>query len=211
MNDPWKYTPGAKSHTQDGTELVKLMKSVGHGRKSVRAIDVGCGDGIIAYDLLTLNKATEVLAIDISSAAIETAKINLSALIEKKVAVVKKIRAQRIFRNKSHSDAFDRFVINPPFFTKGSGRKNKKSSDQEARHEETLRLKEWALGARRLLKTGGELYFVFPTERLGEACHVLSENDVEPKEIWWLKEDLRRRRFFMRAVRGAKPGLKVHF
>ncbi len=203
----WLFIKGIKSHTQDGSELVRLMKNVGSGKKTIRAIDVGCGDGIIAWDLIQEKKATSVLAIDLWKAATDAAAKNLAGLPHVEVL---KICAKKIFKNRKYFDTFDRFVINPPFFTKGSGQENKTKLDQSARHEGSLSLKDWSKGARNLLKTGGELYFVFPTERLIEASVALSKNGVEPKELWWMKQDLRQRRFFMRAVRGAKPGLIVH-
>ncbi|MDZ4678144.1 MAG: methyltransferase [Oligoflexia bacterium] len=204
----WKFQSGQKRHTQDGCQLVRLMKGIGKGNRLVYAIDVGCGDGIIAYDMLIHKKATKVLAIDIVSEAVKVAQQNLESYGEK--AEAKKISASTFFKNKMNWDLFHRFVINPPFFVEGSGPVNKNKQDQLARHDSTLSLNLWARGAKRLLKTGGELYCVFPTERLAEALCVLSQNNVEPKELWWFKDDLRKRRFFLRAVRGARPGVIVH-
>jgi tRNA1(Val) A37 N6-methylase TrmN6 len=206
----WKFLEGQKKHTQDGSNIVSLMKSIGRGQKKVLAIDVGCGDGIISYDLLSLGRATEVLAIDISASAIATAAENLFDLGKEGRVQLMRISAKAFFKQKEYWDSFDRFVINPPFFKRASGRPNKTHLDQMARHETSLKLRDWAVGARRLLKTGGELYCVFPSERLSECLSTLSLNCVEPKEIWWLRQDLRRRRFFLRAVRNANPGVIVH-
>ena len=205
----WQFVSGQKKHTEDGPSLVALIKGIGHGKRPVRAIDVGCGDGIIAHELLKHRKATSVVAIDIQSAAVAATKINLKPFIEEGVAHVTKMSAQGFFRQRKNWHQFDRFVINPPFFVEGSGRANKNSLDQTARHEGGLTLKVWAQGARRLLKSGGELYCVFPTERLSELLAVLSAKGIEPKNLWWLKDDPRQRRVFVRAVRGGRPGLQV--
>jgi tRNA1(Val) A37 N6-methylase TrmN6 len=204
----WHFLSGQKRHTQDGTQVVRLMKGIGKGHRPVYAIDVGCGDGIIAYDMLFHKKATKVIAIDIVTEAVKAARLNLESYGE--LAETRKISAAAFFRNKKNWDLFHRFVINPPFFVEGSGPANKNRHDQLARHDSTLSLSLWARGARRLLKTGGELYCVFPTERLSEALSSLSRNGVEPKELWWFKDDLRKRRFFLRAMRGAKAGIIVH-
>lgn len=182
------------------------MKSIGLGRIPVRAIDVGCGDGIIAHEILTQRKATIVEALDHQKLAAEVAQYNLKGR-----AKVHHISAQRFFSNRNNKDAFDRFVINPPFFVSGSGIENKNKADQISRHDRTMPLRVWVRGASKLLRTGGELYCVFPTERLAELLKELSVSQIEPKDIWWLKEDKRKRRFFLRAMKNAKPGIAIHF
>lgn len=207
----WKFASGQKKHTQDGTQLVRIMKGIGYGRKQVLAVDVGCGDGIIAHDLIKRHKATHVMALDRLASAARLAKENLERFGHSDKAQVLHMSAQKFFRDSRQWDRFDRFVINPPFFAAGSGKPNRRPVDQQARHEKTLKLRVWARGARRLLKTGGELYCVFPTERLSELFSVLTEEKVEPKELWWFQDDIKKRRFFLRAVRNAKSGLIVHF
>lgn len=206
----WHHPLEMKRHTQDGCQLAALMKGL-PPRKGMKAIDVGCGDGIIIFEMLRLQKATEVVGIDILAGAIKAAENNLADPVNHGRVQLYKISASRFFRNKKHWDLYDQFVINPPFFSLGSGTENKKNLDQVARHEGSLSLRVWAQGAKRLLKTGGELYCVFPSERLAECFSVLSSCGVEPKELWWLKADKKKRRFFLRAVRGGRPGLKINF
>jgi tRNA1Val (adenine37-N6)-methyltransferase len=203
----WTFLDNQRRHTQDGCQLAILMKNEPKG-KFLKAIDVGCGDGIIIHEMIRLNKASKFVGIDISKHAIESATKNLK--MEAMEVHLHKVSAVQFFKRKAHWDTFDRFVINPPFFKSGSGPKNKNNFDQVARHEGSLNLKVWVTGARKLLKMGGELYCVFPSERLAECLSVLSRNKVEPKEIWWLKADKRKRRFFLRAVRGAKPGMLLN-
>lgn len=186
------------------------MKGIGKGHRRIRAIDIGCGDGIIAFEILKHHKAIHVTAIDIDNEAVAAAAENLERDVEAGRAVVMKKNAKAFFADSKNAEMFERVVINPPFFVHGSGPANKRTRDQEARHEKTLQLKVWAKGVRRLLGTGGELYCVFPTERMAELFSELRKNDLEPKEVWWFKNDLRKRRFFLRAMRGARPGLIVH-
>lgn len=199
-----------KRHTQDGCQLAAIMKNA-PPHKIIKAINVGCGDGIIIFEMLRLHKATQIVGIDILTGAIKAAENNLSGPILEEKVHLHKISASRFFRNIKHWDSYDRFVINPPFFSSGSGTESRKALDQVARHEGSLSLKVWAKGAGKLLKTGGELYCAFPSERLAECLKVLSTYGVEPKELWWLKADKRKRRFFLRAVRGGKPGIRISF
>jgi tRNA1(Val) A37 N6-methylase TrmN6 len=204
----WTHVPHQKRHTQDGCQLAGLMRPA---KKNVRAIDVGCGDGIIAFELIRLGRANKVFAFDVSKFAIEAAQENLKELILKNEVELACSSASTIFKKKKFWDSFNLFVINPPFFPPNSGQKSKKGHDQLARHEGSLTLELWAKGAGRLLRIGGELFCVFPTERLAECFSLLRKNRVEPKELWWFKNDKRKRRFFLRAVRGGRPGLRVHF
>jgi tRNA1(Val) A37 N6-methylase TrmN6 len=206
----WQFVSNQRKHTQDGPCLVKLMKPIGRGLRRARAVDVGCGDGIIASEIFRLHRASSVLAFDILPDAVNAASINLSVQSAVGRCLVERLSAQTFFRDKKNSEAFDLMVINPPFFEEGSGEKINNKNDRIARHDSKLSVKHWALGAGRILCTGGELYCVFPTERFVEACTHLSKNGVEPKEVWWLKKDLRRRRFFLRAVRAGKVGIKFH-
>ncbi len=206
----WHHLEGQKKHTQDPCELAKLMRDIGKGLRPIHAVDVGCGDGILAFEMLRLKRASHVVALDISKEAIRAARENLRSYTEIGKADVYLKKAQAFFRDRKNWDRFQLFAINPPFFTAGSGRPNMSSLDQVARHEASLRLKDWAKGASRILCTGGELYCVFPTERLAELCAELVSQRLEPKEIWWQKHDRRRRRFFLRAVRGARSGVKIH-
>ncbi len=210
ISKEWQFIDNQKRHTQDGCQLVGLMTSVGRGRRPCHAIDVGCGDGIIAFDILKDKKATSVVAIDILDSAVQTSIENLKSYLLSGKTQVYRVSASKFFGQKENWGKFHRFVINPPFYAHGSGRANKSKLDQIARHDKSLHLKLWARGASRLLKQGGQLFCVFPSERLAEAIAELSRLSLEPKELWWLRHDRRKRRFFLRAVLGAKPGLIVH-
>lgn len=208
MATSWEFISGQKKHTQDATMLVTLMKDIGLGRKPVKCLDIGCGDGIIAHDLIKLKKATQVVGIEISKAAIEIARKNL-APHEGRIEL-HHISAQKFLKNPKWNEAFDCVVINPPFFKKGSGLQNKTKLDQMARYEEALSVKTWVKGGAKVLRSGGELYCVFPTERLAELITELKKVKLEPKNIWWFKQDLKSRRFFLRAVKNGKSGLVVN-
>jgi tRNA1(Val) A37 N6-methylase TrmN6 len=151
-----------------------------------------------------------VVALDGSKPAIEAASENLKEEALAGRAEVLCLRAQSFFRDRRNRDRFDRVAINPPFFIEGSGFANKVSLDQLARHDRSLPMNLWVAGVAKLLRTGGELYCVFPTERLAELCAALVKYELQPKDIWWARTDKRRRRFFMRAVRGAKTGVMIH-
>jgi tRNA1Val (adenine37-N6)-methyltransferase len=206
----WAHISNQKKHTQDGCQLAALMKKA-PPRRPIRAVDIGCGDGIITFEILRLGKVTSVISLDISPLAIKAMKKNLSEYITLGKVEALRASANTFFKNKKHWDCFDRLVINPPFFASGSGPKNKTDLDHLARHEGSLHLRVWGKGAWRLLKTGGDLYCVFPTERMAECLRILSQCKVEPKEIWWLKDDKRKRRFFLRATKGGSAGLIIHF
>ena len=207
----WQFVANQKKHTQDGPNLVRLMKSIGRGLRPIKAVDIGCGDGIIAIEMLQLKRASFVTCIDILHDAVTAAESNLKHFTVKSDFEIYRQPARVFFLKRKNWEAYDLMAINPPFFSKGSGARSKCEADWIARHDESLPLSLWSKGACRILKNGGELYCVFPTERLSEALNSLSKAGLEPKELWWFKADLRRRRFFLRCTKGGKPGMKIHF
>ncbi|MCC6278264.1 MAG: methyltransferase [Oligoflexia bacterium] len=205
----WVFVEGQRRHSQDGSNLVFLMKGIGKGIRPVKAVDIGCGDGIIAYDMLKYKKATSVFALDISKEAIVAAGENLQGFVEAGTVAIERVDARRVFGRRQWSGKFDLAVINPPFFSEGSGIESQRGLDNLARRDKRLPLRVWARGASKLLRSGGELYCVFPTERLAELVAALKLFKLEPKSLWWASHDRRKRRFFLRAVKDGKCGLRV--
>lgn len=188
-----------------------MVEHVRGARGPVKAVDVGTGDGIIAHQLLEQKKATYVLAIDSDPSCVQIAQQNLDAMITTQKVRVEKLRAQSLLKKRTLKNSFDVMVINPPFYSDGAGKPSSTKGDQKARHDSSLNLKDWAQVAGYLLKPQGELYFVFPTARMVEAISQLAENQIVVKQIWWHEGDKRKQRFFARAVKNGKMGLKIDF
>lgn len=196
------FESGRKRHTDDGLILISLIH-----KKFKHALDVGCGDGVMAASLSQAKIALQITAIDISEQAVVLARKNLRDTgIE-----VKHTSLQDFAANKNVTGKFDLVVINPPFFKEGSGRKSSKQENENARREKLLPLNEWARDCASLLKAQGELYVVFPAHRFTELIGEFSEHKLAIKNLW-LQEPARTgqiKRFWVRAVKGGKPDLEI--
>lgn len=87
-------------------------------RDNPRVIDIGCGPGTIILTLMKEANKFEAFASDISSKAIELAKINFSK--NRELLITKDIQFTISDRFKSIEDQFDIIVSNPPYIKKES-------------------------------------------------------------------------------------------
>lgn len=105
--------------------------------------------------------------------------------------------------------AVDVVVVNPPYFEGISDTKNR--SIAIATHEEKTNLKEIAKASSDLLKFGGKLYMVYPSNRFAELCFQLVNNDIQPKRVVFVKPTAEKSAnvVLLEAVKNGKVGLKI--
>ena len=115
--------------------------------------------------------------------------------------------------NKIYSgDTFDIITVNPPYFKNlDTSLKNKNNIKKIARHEETLNLSNLLKISSYLLKEKGNFYMVHRTERLIEIIEELKKYNLTPKCIQFIypKKGLESKLFLIKAMKGAKDGLKI--
>jgi release factor glutamine methyltransferase len=70
-------------------QLVEVALGWGRGRGPLRAVDVGTGSGCIAVTLARHWPAAEIVAVDVSAAALAVARANASRLARDRVALVR--------------------------------------------------------------------------------------------------------------------------
>ena len=91
-------------------ELAALMELGGRGRPKL--IDVGTGSGAIAIALAKELPSAEVMAVDLSSEALEVAKLNAVRLeVEGRVRIAK----SDVMADVKRDETFDFVVSNPPY------------------------------------------------------------------------------------------------
>lgn len=121
-------------------------------------LDVGTGSGIVALMALQRNLQASVVALDIDSAAVAQARSNADATTwhERVVCV-----CSDIAEYKSDTQ-FDHIISNPPYFVENTHSPN--SQRDKARNAESLPFEVLVSSAERLLRRGGRLTVVLPTE-----------------------------------------------
>ena len=123
-----------------------------------RILDVGTGTGLIALMLAQRNASAEIVGIDISHEAVEEARDNfLNSPWAKRLSV-----AEGDVCSFERNEKFDHIVSNPPYFV--DSLHSPDSLRTMARHTSSLKFEDLVASAVRLLRPGGRLSVILPTE-----------------------------------------------
>lgn len=154
-----------------GTDAVLLgawaFEASGFGTSSdLRALDIGCGTGVLSLMLAQRFTGMSVLGIDIDADAATEAAANFSrspwgARLEARQADF------REFAASGEAGIYDMIISNPPFFTGGAEAPD--NARRIARHQESLSLHDLMEGAAHVLAPEGILAVVLPADKADEA------------------------------------------
>lgn len=147
-----------------------------------RAVELGCGSGIILLILAKHFPHVDFSGLEIqeelANMARKNIKINsLDGMV--KIFTGDAKTALDIFKARS----FDAVIFNPPYRKISSGRINPILEKAVARHEIRGSLKVFISAAKDLLKPAGKVFTVYPAKRLIELVSLFRENAIEPKRI----------------------------
>ena len=159
-----------------GTDGVELANFAQGGRKD-KAIDLGCGTGIVPV-LLAGKKGIPTVGVElqeeVASVAERNAKLN-GLPIE---IVVDRVQNLHL---RYERGSFNIVTCNPPYRRKGSGEASLSREIRIARHEVEMTLADVLDASAYLLGTGGKLYMVHITERLDEVMSEATRRKLTPK------------------------------
>jgi len=164
-------------YSVDAPLLVNFVK----GRRAARALDLGCGCGIIGLMLLEKNKASHVVGVELQTElaglALRNATINgLSEFFETHNVDL------RTF-GEDCRDCFNLIVSNPPFYPKGSGILSPSEQIAVAKHELQCEINDIGRTAVRCLKSGGHLALIYPAERLSDILLMFEKSKLFPTRL----------------------------
>ena len=147
-----------------------------------RAIDLGCGNGIIL--LIAAKRFPHVTCVGLEI------QENLAALARKNTQLNGLDRSIEIFsgdardiKNIFPARSFDSVIFNPPYRKLNSGRINPYPEKAIARHEINGSLKDFLTAAKYLLKPAGRVFTIYPAKRLVELVYLFRNSDIEPKRM----------------------------
>ncbi|MGN0281722.1 MAG: tRNA1(Val) (adenine(37)-N6)-methyltransferase [Prevotella sp.] len=129
--------------------------------ESLKILDVGTGTGLIALFLAQRFPNANITAIDIDPEAVEQANENFEASTFGNRLTAKASPLQEM----DTDTLFDAIVCNPPFFIDSLQCPDSKRT--VARHAKTLTFAELARHSSRMLKAGGTLSVIIPSESKG--------------------------------------------
>jgi Predicted O-methyltransferase len=164
-----------------GTDAV-LLADFAAPKVRERALDLGCGTGVIATLMAAHNPSITVDCIEIQEDMAEMAQrsVQMNALTERiRVYAGDLCRAREFLPALNYSLA----VCNPPYGRAGSALLSESETKRIARHEGNLTPDALCAAAFSLLKTGGRLCTVFPAPRAFEMMRAMDKNRLAPKRI----------------------------
>jgi len=187
--------------------LLSGYASVNEGEK---AIDLGCGNGIIPILLEAKNKGEKYYGLEIQEASFDRAKrsVMLNGL-EDKIQIDKGDikEASKIYGKAK----FNVVTSNPPYMNENHGIKNPDEPKAIARHELLLTLEDLIRESAALLVPSGRFYMVHRPHRLLDIIMLMKQYRIEPKRIRFVYPyvDKEANMVLIEGIRGGKPFLKV--
>ena len=153
-----------------------------------RAIDLGCGNGIILLILAKHFPHVNLVGLEIQEnlAALARKNSQLNDLSERVEIFSGDARKIKYFLS-AHS--FDTVIFNPPYRKLKSGRINPQLEKAVARHEIKGSLKDFLKAAQYLLKPSGKVFTIYPAKRLVELVYLFRNSSIEPKTMQLVYSD----------------------
>ncbi len=166
-----------------GTDALLLAGYI--NGKYKRGCEFGSGSGIISLLLLTREKVSSCVAIEVQEEYTSLTRRNaeLNGLSEKLEAVHSDIREY------NPEEEFDIVYTNPPYMKTDSGKKNILEKKNIARHEVCGDIYDFCNQARKILKFGGCFSAVYRQDRLIDLVDAMRKSKIEPKRITFVHAD----------------------
>ena len=196
-----------------GTDAVLLSKYVLQFYKSMngkKMCDLCSGTGIIPLYICDSNKEITATGVEINSDAcnIATMSASVSGLSDRYTQVEGDLKDIRKF---FAPESFDFVTCNPPYMTADSGYMCKDDYKTIARHEIHCNIGDIFNSAAYLLRTGGNFFVVYRSDRLASLFKAALDNNFHIKELVSFVSggaDAVAKLVVCRATKGACEGLK---
>ena len=187
-----------------------LLSGFAAVREGERALDLGCGTGIIPLLLEAKTRGRHFTGLEIQKEMVDMAarSVRLNGLEDKIEIIEGDIKeAGRIFGRAS----FDVIIANPPYMNDRHGLKNPDLPKAIARHEVLCTLQDVVREAAKALRPGGRFYMVHRPRRLIEIITELTGRGLEPKRLKFVHPfaDREAKMVLIEAARGGGSFVKV--
>ncbi len=175
-----------------------------------RALDLGCGCGVVALGLLALGGARSVVGVELQPDMVDRAARSAAwnGWAGRARFLVGDVRD---LGGVLEEERFDLVVANPPYRPMGAGKMSPDRSVALARHEVACGVADVVRAARERLKPGGLLCVVYPAERLATLFGACRSEGLEPRVLRPVhpREGAPASRVLLRAERGGREGLEL--
>jgi len=173
-------------------------------------LDLGTGCGIIALVMARKNPRATVAAVEVSPVMADIARRNVAGNnLSDRISVAE--ADILLLTRKYRADSFDLVMGNPPYRRQGEGRISPKTGRDVARHESSAKLADFLAVARKLVKPGGSICFIYHPERLAELIATALQLKLSPSRLQMVHGDvsLPARMFMIELLKGKRSALEV--
>lgn len=187
-----------------------LLSGFAAVKEGERALDLGCGTGIIPLLLEAKTRGRHFTGLEIQREMADMAarSVRLNRLEDKIDIIEGDIKeAGRLFGGAS----FDVVTANPPYMNDSHGLKNPDLPRAIARHEVLCTLQDVVREAAKVLRPGGRFYLVHRPRRLIEIITELAGYGLEPKRLKFVHPfaDREAKMVLIEAARGGRSFVRV--
>lgn len=175
-----------------------------------RYVDLCSGCGVVGILATEKQKPKMTKLIEIQSDMAEMARksIAICGLESKVESLCMRVQdSSQVISNNS----VDVVSVNPPYYRIGDGKQSETPSILISRHESEITLEEIIREAKRMLKTGGELFMIHLTDRFSEVLDLLEKYSLSPVKVKFVypKMGADSKVFLVCAKKGSKGKLKI--
>jgi len=175
-----------------------------------RALELGCGNGVISLLAATRGRFQHIIAAEIQAemAALSARNVALNGL-DGRITV--RHADIRTLTPAALGGEVDAVFANPPYMKTDSGAASPHTALQIARHECEGGMREFAAAAAKCLKYGGLFYTVYRPDRLESLFEALKVSGFSPKRMLFVHDTPQAAPSMVltEAKRGAAEGLTL--
>lgn len=172
-------------------------------------LDLGSGCGIIPL-VMARRTGAAIVAVELQAAMAAMAARNIAAngLAERVTVLATDILA---LGDHCSANSFDLVMGNPPYRRAGSGKTSPRAGRDLARHESSATLADFLAIAKKMVKPGGSICFIYHPERLAELLATALALKLSPARLQLVHGDgsLPARMFMIELLKGRKVALEV--
>ena len=162
-----------------GTDAFLLSAFLRHAPRA-RALELGCGNGIISLLAATRGRFSHITAVEIQHEMAELTARNVALNHQGDRITVHEADVRELTAAMLGGEV-EAVFTNPPYMRTDSGFASPHSAKQTARHETDGGIAEFAAAAARCLKYGGTFYAVYRPDRLESLFAALRAAKLAPK------------------------------
>ena len=187
-----------------------LLSNYSHIRiRDKKIVDFCTGNGIVPL-ILSRRTKSNIIGVEIQEKLVNLARKSVSYNnLDNRIEI---IHSDIIPFSNNHLNEFDLVLCNPPYFkVEENSTFNDSYEKMVARHEVFVTLHDICVCAKKVLKDNGNFCLVHRSDRLIEIISELRQNNLEPKRIKFVYENIKKPSFLVliEAQKNGRVGLKI--